>query len=90
MLLGELFDHLYAPANVYRHRWRNGDLVIWDNIALQHARPDQSATPRRRLRRVAVAEKTFFQLCPQFPPDDPRIAAWGVGGRLDLAQQTTS
>jgi alpha-ketoglutarate-dependent taurine dioxygenase len=90
VLLGELFDHLYAPANVYRHRWRNGDLVIWDNIALQHARPDQSATPRRRLRRVAVAEKTFFQLCPQFPPDDPRIAAWGVGGRLDLAQQTTS
>lgn len=83
-LLDEAFDHLYAPANILRHSWRNGDLVIWDNIALQHARPDQAATPRRTLRRIAVAEKTFFELCPQFAPDDPRIAAWGVGGLLNL------
>lgn len=85
-LLADLFAALYAPANVYRHSWRNGDLVIWDNRALQHARPDQTATPRRRMRRIAIADKTFFQLCPQFAPDDQRIAAWGVGGLLDLAR----
>lgn len=81
-LLHELFGHLYAPENVYEHVWRNGDLVIWDNIALQHARPDQAATPRRRLRRVAVADKTFFQLCPQFDPEDPKVLAWGSGADL--------
>lgn len=83
-LLKDLFGYLYAPSNVYRHSWRNGDLIIWDNIANQHARPDQSATPRRKLRRIAVADKTFFELCPQFNADDPRIAAWGVGDRLTL------
>lgn len=83
-LLADLFAALYSPGNVYRHLWRNGDLVVWDNRALQHARPDQSATPRRRMRRTAVADKTFFQLCPQFAPDDQRIAEWGVGGLLDL------
>jgi taurine dioxygenase len=83
-LLETLFGHLYAPANVYRHEWRNGDLVIWDNIAVQHARSAQSGGVKRRLRRIAVADKTFFQLCPQFPPDDPRIAAWGAGGKLEL------
>lgn len=83
-LLDAVFSVLYDPANVLTHSWRNGDLVIWDNLALQHGRPDQSGTPRRRLRRIAVAEKTFFELCPQFPPDDPRIAAWGTGGLLEL------
>ena len=83
-LLAALFAHLYAPANVYRHDWRAGDFVVWDNLALQHARSPQTKVTRRRLRRIAVAEKTFFQLCPQFAPDDARIAAWGVGGVLDL------
>jgi taurine dioxygenase len=22
------------------HLWRKGDLVLWDNLALEHARPD--------------------------------------------------
>lgn len=79
-----IFSHLYARDNVYRHERRPGDLVIWDNIAIQHARSAQASAVRRRLRRVAVANKTFFQLWPQFLPDDPRIAAWGAGGRLEL------
>ena len=35
-LLRELFGCLYSPANVFEHRWEDGDLVIGDNIALQH------------------------------------------------------
>jgi taurine dioxygenase len=81
-LLQELFRHLYAPSNCYEHHWRNGDLVVWDNIAMQHGRPDQTNTGKRRLRRIAVADKTFFQLCPQFSIEDPRIIAWGSGGTL--------
>jgi taurine dioxygenase len=84
-LLQELFGYLYAPDNVYEHVWARGDLVIWDNLALQHGRPDQQATGKRRLRRIAVADKTFFQLCPQFASDDPRILAWGSGAKLMVA-----
>ena len=85
-LLREAFEYLYADANVYEHFWRNGDLVIWDNIALTHARPDQSTTMKRRLRRIAVADKTFFQLCPQFRADDPKVIAWGAGARLEAME----
>jgi len=53
-LLHAAYDHLYAPERVYEHRWRKGDLVIWDNIALQHARPDVSDSGRRLLQRVIV------------------------------------
>jgi len=84
-LLQELFGYLYAPDNVYEHVWHKGDLVIWDNLAVQHGRRDQQATARRRLRRIAVADKTFFQLCPQFASDDPRILAWGSGAKLMVA-----
>lgn len=85
-LLQEIFGYLYADANIYEHVWRNGDLVIWDNIALAHARPDQAMTRKRRLRRIAVADKTFFQLCPQFRADDPKVIAWGAGARLEAVE----
>src|SRR5262249_949270 len=39
-LLNTLLDHLYAPGRELAHHWREGDLVIWDNLALQHARPN--------------------------------------------------
>lgn len=53
-LLHEVYDHLYAPANVYEHRWRNGDLIIWDNIALQHMRGNVEGVGKRLLQRVIV------------------------------------
>jgi taurine dioxygenase len=37
-LLEELFQHLYADGRVLAHEWREGDLVVWDNLAAQHAR----------------------------------------------------
>lgn len=78
-LLDRLFSVLYAPDNIYEHRWTNGDLLLWDNIGLQHSRPDLSQHKPRRLRRIVLAEKNFFDLCPQFDMDDPRVAAWGAG-----------
>ncbi len=53
-VLGELFAHLYDPANLLNHEWHKRDLVVWDNLALQHARPNVTAEgPRRTLRKVA-------------------------------------
>jgi alpha-ketoglutarate-dependent taurine dioxygenase len=52
-LLGELFDHLYSPQNLYAHPWRNGDLVVWDNLAVQHARANVPVDgPARTLQKV--------------------------------------
>lgn len=79
-LIAELFEHLYADDNVYEHRWHNGGLVIWDNLA----RPDLSGCVPRVLQRIVVAEKTFFELCAQFDLNDPGIARWAAGESLML------
>ncbi len=53
-LIIELFAHLYRPDHVMVHRWQPGDLLLWDNHALQHARPDVGVDEPRTLRRVCV------------------------------------
>ena len=35
-LLDELFEHQIRPEFRYRHRWRKGDLLMWDNSCLIH------------------------------------------------------
>lgn len=35
-LLGYLYDHSIQPRFQYRHRWRENDLVIWDNRTVMH------------------------------------------------------
>ena len=53
-LLEELFEHLYAPAQRWEHHWRQGDFVVWDNLAMQHARPNvDTEGPTRTLRKAA-------------------------------------
>lgn len=52
-LIEQLFEHLYAPQNVWQHEWLEGDLLLWDNLALQHARPDvKTEENARTLRKV--------------------------------------
>lgn len=54
-LLETLFATLEEDRFVYQHRWRPGDLVIWDNRCVMHARNDyDSVNERRLLRRIAV------------------------------------
>jgi len=57
LLLRDLIEHATRPEFVYRHQWRVGDLVIWDNRATMHrARPFDDATYRRELRRVTTLD----------------------------------
>jgi taurine dioxygenase len=65
-LIDELFAHLYRPENIYEHRWRMGDFVMWDNLAAQHARGEVSNVGPRTLQRVVLAHKGFFEQHPQF------------------------
>jgi alpha-ketoglutarate-dependent taurine dioxygenase len=57
-LLDPVFGVMYARSNMYEHRWADGDLIIWDNIALQHARDPVPADCRRHLRRVPIGQGT--------------------------------
>jgi alpha-ketoglutarate-dependent 2,4-dichlorophenoxyacetate dioxygenase len=57
LLLHELTEHATRPEFVYRHAWRVGDLVIWDNRATMHrARPFDDTTHVRELRRVTTLD----------------------------------
>ena len=57
LLLRELIEHATGSQFVYRHRWRVGDLVIWDNRATMHrARPFEDTEHRRELRRVTTLD----------------------------------
>ncbi len=63
-LLHEVYDHLYAPERVFEHSWQQGDFILWDNIALQHARPDITLSGKRLLQRVIVGtqgETPFYE-----------------------------
>lgn len=48
-LLEELRDHCIQPAFYYRHQWKVGDLLVWDNCAVQHKSTFDYALPQRRL-----------------------------------------
>lgn len=47
-LLRELLDHATRRQFVYRHRWRAGDLVMWDNRCLLHRAVIDSDTGKYR------------------------------------------
>ncbi|MFD9052731.1 TauD/TfdA dioxygenase family protein [Streptomyces zaomyceticus] len=54
-LLEELLEHTTSAPYVYSHRWEQGDLVVWDNLAILHtASPCDSSRHRRLLYRAAV------------------------------------
>ncbi|HEY2430594.1 MAG TPA: TauD/TfdA family dioxygenase, partial [Acidimicrobiales bacterium] len=67
-LLQALFASYYRPEAIYEHRWRNGDLVIWDNRATNHRRSDLTGVSRRTLQRVQLADQSFRDAFPDFVP----------------------
>lgn len=52
-LVDELAAHCTEPRFVYRHRWRAGDLVLWDNFATMHA--------AMALRDIDTGERTMWR-----------------------------
>jgi alpha-ketoglutarate-dependent 2,4-dichlorophenoxyacetate dioxygenase len=56
LLLADLNTHATRPEFVYSHRWRQGDLVIWDNRDTMHrGRPHDERFPRD-LRRATTLD----------------------------------
>jgi taurine dioxygenase len=48
-VIAALADHIVKPAFIYRHQWRAGDLLMWDNCTVQHRAIQDYDLPQRRL-----------------------------------------
>lgn len=55
ILIRDLTDHATRPEFVYVHKWREGDVVMWDNQQTMHRVRRYDATQPRDMRRTTVA-----------------------------------
>jgi len=54
-LIAELMRHATQKKYEYRHKWRHGDWVLWDNRSVMHqANPDYDMNERRYLYRLML------------------------------------
>ncbi|CAN5455446.1 TauD/TfdA family dioxygenase [soil metagenome] len=58
MLLLDLLEHATQRERVYTHKWKVGDLVMWDNTATAHRGRHFDFSQRRELRRATTEEVT--------------------------------
>src|SRR5690349_4517187 len=60
-LIAELDAHCIRPEFCYRHKWRVGDLVMWDNASAMHLAICDYALPQRRLmhRTTVIGSEPF-------------------------------
>ena len=54
-LIRELCGFCVRPEHVYAHKWRAGDVVIWDNRIVLHRGRTYDPTQRRVMHRATVA-----------------------------------
>ena len=56
MLLAELTEHATQQSFVYRHQWRTGDFVLWDNRCTMHRGLRYPMGERRDMRRTTTRD----------------------------------
>jgi len=58
-LIEELTSRMIQPEGEYRHRWRKGDIVIWDNRCSYHKAAGDYPPEEHRIHwRVSIKERT--------------------------------
>jgi alpha-ketoglutarate-dependent taurine dioxygenase len=55
-LLKALMAHATRPEFVYAHRWRQGELVMWDNRCTMHKATGYDASGERRVMNRTVVK----------------------------------
>jgi len=53
-ILEVCYQTLERADNIYAHKWKLGDVLMWDNRCTAHARTDFEATEPRLMRRLTV------------------------------------
>lgn len=61
MLVADLIEHATQRQFVYRHQWRDGDYVMWDNRSTLHRGRRYELAARRDLRRTTTLERSAAQ-----------------------------
>ncbi len=56
LLLHDLIDHATQAQFVYTHRWRQGDLAMWDNRCTMHRAREYDLNEVRDMHRTAVED----------------------------------
>jgi taurine dioxygenase len=56
-LLDELWKFAASPEFIYEHRWKVGDLVVWDNRSTMHRRDSFDNAARRLMHRTQIKGK---------------------------------
>jgi taurine dioxygenase len=60
-LLNQLITHSTKAEFIYRHQWRVGDFLLWDNCLVQHqAVPDYQLPLRRHMERTTLTGTAPF------------------------------
>jgi taurine dioxygenase len=59
-LLQALFEHSVRDGHIYRHVWREHDLVFWDNRSLMHLAAGTPDHLRRKMYRTTIEGDTPF------------------------------
>lgn len=59
-LLNTLFDHIEQRKFIYEHVWKSGDVLLWDNRCVLHARTTFDPSETRLLRRITLKGEPVF------------------------------
>ncbi|MGB5756728.1 MAG: TauD/TfdA family dioxygenase [Acidimicrobiales bacterium] len=57
-LIEYLYEHSTKPDRVYRHRWTEGDVVMWDNRCTMHYAVHDYGEQTRDLHRISITGDT--------------------------------
>ncbi len=56
-IIRDLSARINDPKLYYRHQWRVGDIILWDNLQLQHMRENFDPREPRTLRRMPILSR---------------------------------
>ncbi len=59
-ILTQLFSAIKNAESLYRHLWKVGDLVIWDNRSVVHRAYPPASTEKRMMFRIGIKDGPFF------------------------------
>jgi hypothetical protein len=84
-LIEELTEAATAPGTTYEHKWKNGDVVMWDNRATMHR-----GRPWPAQRGALHGAHHDLGACGRRRRDDAAIAAAGGGVTASAASRSSS
>lgn len=74
-ILDLLYAHLTKPEHLVRHRWRLGDVAMWDNRSTLHYANRDYGTARRVMHRITLSgDEPYGPTAPALPTQDQPAA----------------